>query len=164
MPTSFQMSIPYRALQSVSPMVTDQIVRALQIVAESTVDTRRAAACLELAICHLCDLGKTNASDYTRSSNRTALDYLLKSAALGDSWAQAMAHRVSHALQEEIPSEYPLKDWLYKAAINGSAAALESLKHVDPHLYGEALETFRSTFCGNPEECFVNIQSTTDSG
>ncbi|KAH6842426.1 hypothetical protein B0I37DRAFT_381908 [Chaetomium sp. MPI-CAGE-AT-0009] len=157
------LSIPYTALQDVSPIVTDQVVRALRIVAESEIDTRRAASSLELAICHLCDLGQNEAASYTQSSKRTALDYLLKSATLGDPWAQAMAHRIFQALQEEIPNEVPLRDWLYKAAVNGSRVALESLEQVDSSLHGDALETFRSTFCGNPEKYFINVPMNMDN-
>ncbi|KAF7553496.1 hypothetical protein G7Z17_g3581 [Cylindrodendrum hubeiense] len=156
-PSHSELSIPYAALQHLSPVVMDQVVRALRMVADSPVDSRRAAACMELAICHMCDLGKSNAHEFTQRSNKTALDYLLKAAALGASFAQAIAERVSQVLQEDIPDHYPTKDWLYNAATAGSITALESLKHVDSSRHTEALEVFRSTLCGNPENCFENV-------
>ncbi|PCD46485.1 hypothetical protein AU210_001891 [Fusarium oxysporum f. sp. radicis-cucumerinum] len=150
------LSIPYAALQGLSPLVMDQVVKALQVVADSPIDTRRAAACLELAICQLCELGKSNAYEFPQRTHATAFNYLLKAASLGNLFAQAIAECFSKALQEEIPSTYLFKDWLYDAATAGSRTALESLKHVDTYLHAKALGVFRSTFCGNPEKYFGN--------
>ncbi|KAF4950099.1 hypothetical protein FGADI_8438 [Fusarium gaditjirri] len=135
----------------------DQVVKALQVVADSPVDPRRAAACLELAICQLCDLGKSNAYEFPQRTYGTAFNYLLKAASLGNLFAQSIAERVSKALQEEIASPYLFKNWLYDAATAGSRIALESLKHVDIDLHAKALVVFRSTLCGNPENYFRNL-------
>lgn len=137
----------------------DQIVRALEIVAGSATDTRRAAACLELAICHFSDLARPAGLDYGRGSAQVAMEYFIKSASLGDTWARAMLYRISQGLEQPIPSHHPLKDWLYDAAVHGSSIALDSLRDVDIDLHREAKETFRTTFCGNPEQLFLNIHA-----
>ena len=137
----------------------DQIVRALEIVAGSATDTRRAAACLELAICHFSDLARPAGLNYGRGSAQVAMEYLIKSASLGDTWARAMLSRISRGLEQPTPSHHPLKDWLYDAAAHGSSIALDSLRDVDIDLHRGAKETFRTTFCGNPEQPFLNMHA-----
>lgn len=136
----------------------DQVVSALKLVATSRHDTRRAAACMELAICYACDFVKEyDASENIIDSSSVAQEYILKAAALGDIWARLIAYRVSQAMQMDIPANYPIRLWLFDAASQGSRIALESLEKLNISLHKEALTRYRSTLCGNPTEHFTRL-------
>lgn len=131
-------------------------MRALRSVADSGTDLRRAAACVDLAICYLSDFGVPG-TEKPSESKEIALAYLMKGATLGDVWARAIAFRIIQATQQDIPETYPLIEWLVDAATKGSKIAFESLETVDHSLYERTLATYRSTFAGNPAEIFLNL-------
>ena len=135
----------------------DQVVRALRLVAESRSDTRRAAACIELAICYACDLVESGPVENPLASDSAVLKYLVQAAELGDVWARAIVYQVFRAMNQSIPADCPIKLWLFEAASKGARIALTSLEHADPTLHKEALRSYRSTFCGNPKLHFSSL-------
>jgi hypothetical protein len=140
----------------------DQVVRSLRSVAASQRDTRRAAAWMELAVCHTCDISWSNEPEFPTNSRATALSAMLSAADLGDVWARAVVHRVSKALREDITARYAIKSWLFDAASKGSRIALDSLLDLDHIQAREALRTYRTTFCGNPDQLYLSIEMKPD--
>ncbi|KAE8346130.1 hypothetical protein BDV24DRAFT_158927 [Aspergillus arachidicola] len=140
-----RLSIPYHDLRFVSMVVMDHIVDSLKLVAESKTDTRRAAACTELAICYACDLVKETCLNKVPDSEQS-VTYLIRAAELGDKWARCIVARVAQGMQVAIPDKYPVQDWLYDAARKGSRDALASLRDLDRAMYDDALMSYRTTF------------------
>jgi len=137
----------------------DHIEDALQSVAESPQDTRRAAAWVELAVCHASRITRHSGSEFGRDLWKTsATTSLLNAAELGDAWARAVALRVSEALGQLVPERYDVRRWLFDAASKGSSIALESLVEVNRHDATEALRIYRQTVCGNPGQLYNNVQ------
>jgi len=137
----------------------DQVVRSLQSVASSQTDTRRAAALVELAVCHACDISGSNGSDDSRAA---ALSALLYAADLGDTWARAIVQRISRAIGKEIPARYATNAWIFDAVSRGSRIAFESLMGLDRTQAREALRIYRMTFCGNPEQLYSSTEINPD--
>lgn len=137
----------------------DHIEDALQSVAESPQDTRRAAAWVELAMCHASRITRHSGSEFGRDLWKTsATTSVLNAAELGDAWARAVALRVSEALGQLVPERYDVRRWLFDAASKGSSIALESLVEVNRHDATEALRIYRQTVCGNPGQLYNNVQ------
>jgi ankyrin repeat protein len=140
----------------------DQVVRALKLVAESRTDTRRAAACVELAICYACDFVECGPGENKPVSDSASLRYLIRAAELGDDWAKAITYRVSLAINQPITPFCPVKSWLFDAGIKGSRIALASLKQLDSQLHGQALRSYRTTLCGNSQAHFSSLPPSSD--
>ncbi|KAG7284947.1 hypothetical protein NEMBOFW57_009562 [Staphylotrichum longicolle] len=139
----------------------DHIEDALQRVAESLEDTRRAAAWVELAMCHASRITRHSGPEFGGDCWRTsATTSLLNAAELGDAWARAVALRVSEALGQPIPERYDIRGWLFDAASKGSSIALESMVEVKRRGATEALRTYRQTFCGNPGRLYDGVEPT----
>ncbi|GAB1194225.1 hypothetical protein APSETT444_003467 [Aspergillus pseudonomiae] len=153
-----RLSIPYHDLRFVSMVVMDHIVDSLKLVAESKTDTRRAAACTELAICYACDLVKETCLNRVPDSEQS-VTYLIRAAELGDKWARCIVARVAQGMQVAIPDHYPVQDWLYDAARKGSRDALASLRDLDRVMYEDALRSYRTTFWGNLLPGFTTLGS-----
>jgi hypothetical protein len=138
----------------------DHIEDALQSVAESPQDTRRAAAWVELAVCHASRITRHFGSEFGGDSWKTsATTSLLKAAELGDAWARAVSFRVSEALGQLVPERFDIRGWLYDAASKGSFIAWESLVEVNRRDAAEALRTYRQTVCGNPGQLYDGVQT-----
>ncbi|KAL2132009.1 hypothetical protein VTI74DRAFT_4315 [Chaetomium olivicolor] len=152
-------SIPYHSLHQLSAVFMDHVEDALQIVTGSPRDTRRAAAWVELAVCHASCItrhfGPEFGGDFLRASATSAL---LNAAELGDTWARAVVLRVSEALGQLVPERYDIRCWLFDAASKGSFIALESLVEVSRGDATEALRTYRKTFCGNPSQLYQAVE------
>ncbi|KAK3897528.1 hypothetical protein C8A05DRAFT_19731, partial [Staphylotrichum tortipilum] len=154
-------SIPYYSLHQLSAVFMDHIEDALQRVAESPQDTRRAAAWAELAVCHASRITRHSGSEFGGDRWRTSTTTsLLNAAELGDAWARAVALRVSEALGQLPPERYDVQGWLFDAASKGSSIALESLVGVNRRDATEALRTYRQTFCGNHGRLYDSVEPT----
>jgi hypothetical protein len=140
----------------------DEVVRSLQSVAASQRDTRRAAAWIELAVCHACDISSSDGSEFLEDSRAASLSALLFAADLGDTWARAVVQRISQAMGEDIPARYATNSWLFDAASSGSRIASESLMDPDLTQAIEALRIYRTTFCGNTEQLYSGTEIKPD--
>jgi Ankyrin repeats (3 copies) len=157
----WQVAIPYVALETVSNVVKDQIVRALQQVAECHGDRRQAAACFHLGVCFASNFGVNSNGIVDDARNGSlATQWLGKSAELGDTWGRLAILPVSRALEQRIDDKLPLVQWLHEIAVQGSGIALSQLAKVDKPLYETALRKNRSEFSGNGTNVFANISET----
>lgn len=113
--TSNLLTIPYHALQNVSPTIMDHIIDALRTVAESPTDNRRAAASMELAICEASGFGTPPTFEgYSHSrlddldpswAGHSTLRHILEAGHKGNPWARTIVHRMSLALKAGIPDD-----------------------------------------------------------
>jgi ankyrin repeat protein len=124
--------------------VKDQIVDALQTIAENETDPRRPRALYELAICSLTNFGypSTGLKRFTwppaESGLPTHLDYLVKAAELGERAAKAVVKRIFET-EPTFDSPPQTIEWLRDAAANGYVIALEDLAEGNYDLYRLAI-------------------------
>ncbi|KAM7217619.1 hypothetical protein V8F06_007003 [Rhypophila decipiens] len=161
--TSSPLTIPYHALQGVSPIIMDHIIDCLRTVSKSPTDPRRGAACMELAICEACGMSNAPTHDsYSGNDSRQdmsrTLTYTLEACHHGHAWAKSIVHRLSSALGVEIPSDHldSVKDWLVECGSMGSEVALASLRELDQDRYRSTLEEYQARFQGNPTVALPN--------
>jgi hypothetical protein len=82
---------------------------------------------------------------------------MVRVANLGDAWARGLLYRIAQATRQGLPPDCPLQAWLFHAASEGSREALVSLKALNSKIYEKAMGCYRTTFCGNPQKIFTDV-------
>jgi hypothetical protein len=163
--------VPYQALEESSGTVKDQVVRSLHWLAECYNDSRRAAACFELAVCYASGFGTdaTGEKGYALRG-KNAMKWAAESARAGDERARLSLYPLAKTFAIDFPQEIALDQWLVELAEKGSSTALRQLRCRNARLYDEALCCFRSLYFLDDDnlatvfQCSIEESTVLDKG
>ncbi|KAF9770211.1 hypothetical protein IL306_012267 [Fusarium sp. DS 682] len=164
---------PWMAPEHMTPVTTDQLIKADSRSEEQIAEAHHAAAIMNLLRIGTVAPIAPGSAEYTGYQiDATEVLKLLKSAAnennisKGSPSSQAIYHRVSKALETQYARDSNLLtavqnitngntvsgqtniQWLKRATMLGSHVASSTLRELDPTAWSEALLMFRTEYCG----------------